>query len=102
MVHNLVFGMEQLPILVRQGEGKSELADLLQRAQVEPILGCRDPTPGNPGPPWDFVFKYYNRVPVYVHPSFRGVLHKVTIATAEERRQKQRLLDFESIGRGAM
>eukprot|EP00969_Alexandrium_andersonii_P285298 12612074-Alexandrium_andersonii.AAC.1 len=45
MVHNLVFGMEHLPILVQQDEGKSQLADLLQRALVEPIIGCRDPTP---------------------------------------------------------
>eukprot|EP00969_Alexandrium_andersonii_P194324 8583455-Alexandrium_andersonii.AAC.1 len=40
-------------------------SEMCIRDRVEPIIGCRDPTPGNPGPPWYFVFKYYNRVPVY-------------------------------------
>eukprot|EP00969_Alexandrium_andersonii_P149067 6591978-Alexandrium_andersonii.AAC.1 len=61
MVHNLVFGMEHLPRLVQQGEGKEKLADELERVHVEPIHGCLHPTPGFPGPPWDYVFKYYNR-----------------------------------------
>eukprot|EP00969_Alexandrium_andersonii_P369079 15474311-Alexandrium_andersonii.AAC.1 len=59
--HDLVFGMGYTPELVRQGEGKSLLAGHLQRAQVEPIIGRRRPTLGSPGPPWGFVFKYYNR-----------------------------------------
>eukprot|EP00969_Alexandrium_andersonii_P343843 15197830-Alexandrium_andersonii.AAC.1 len=40
-----------MPEFIKQGEGKGHLADELQHAQVEPILGCRGPTLGAPGPP---------------------------------------------------